>query len=103
MPHKGGAKISSRRERSEGLLQREREELLTSLLFLLHSHKQSHETIKQHVQVCFFPIFFFFLRATNILHVVYLGTELGFEVEEGKYKFLKRGQYNFSCTYFFKS
>lgn len=51
----------------------------------------------------FFSNFFFFLRATNILHVVYLGTKLGFEVEKGKYKFLKRGQYNFSCTYFLKS
>ena len=33
----------------------------------------------------------------------FLGTELGFEVDEGKYNFLERGKYNFSWTYFLKS
>ena len=31
------------------------------------------------------------------------GTELGFEVEGGKYNFLERDKYNFSLIYFLKS
>ena len=31
------------------------------------------------------------------------GTELGFDVEGGKYNFLERDKYNFSWTYFLKS
>ena len=39
----------------------------------------------------------------SLLFLVSLGAELGFEVERGKYNFLKRGKYNFSWTYFLKS
>ena len=44
---------------------------------------------------CFYVISFDLYMST--------GTELGFEVEGGKYNFLEWGKYNFPWTYFLKS